>query len=343
LFATMRFLLVRLRCAVLNRGVATEKQNIDVMLQETREKMGKVGAVDHKKVGVWDLMRFLSVAKNKHGWLVSLAVMNMFYNFNIKLKHRDLTTRLLAASIKCKQHAEGVELIKLYWSWLEHPPKIAVVYTLMGHFLDNGEYLVVRDIAKAVREDWRMEVEPQLYNLTIDAMLKHGGPREAMHVYEDAANFGLRLEASVHTKLLIACMSGVEQALAEASPEMPVEAELQRAVRVADGLARDGHLRGRASTASFCSLSWLFWHLSLLPAASRQMVLQDSDQGAVLFLQGDWVEALWAAMENSGCADFSANLPPGFFRALERSTDPEAVKLVALAHQRFGCFYPCVE
>merc|ERR1719263_2315021 len=97
--------------------------------------------------------------------------MNMFYNYGVKLKHRELATRLLAAAMRCKQESEAAELIKLYSTWLEHPPETTLIYSVMGHFLDVGQPLVVRDLVKAVREDWRIPLEPPLYILGIQAML----------------------------------------------------------------------------------------------------------------------------------------------------------------------------
>merc|ERR1711957_872693 len=97
----------------------------------------------------------------------------------------ELASRLLAAAMNCRQDSEAVELIKLYSTWLEHPPDTALIYAVMGHFSDAGQPLVVREIAKAVREDWRITIEPPLYILAIQAMFKlESDPfGEAMVIY----------------------------------------------------------------------------------------------------------------------------------------------------------------
>merc|ERR1719469_991697 len=91
---------------------------------------------------------------------------------------------------------------------------------------------------------------------------------------------------------------------------------LRGALRSADGLARDGHLHGGGSAASFCSLAWLFWHLSRLPEASRRALLADAEpHGATIVVDGSWAKAMRIALDNFGCHwGFSARLPAGVFR-----------------------------
>ncbi|CAE8723076.1 unnamed protein product, partial [Polarella glacialis] len=123
-----------------NRG----KESPFVLYEELKQKFGYMGTVNHKEIGILDLYRILRGVANKRDFDMALHAMNLFYNFGIKLKHRELANRLLAAAMVCKQESQAVELVKLYGTWLEHPPDLPLVYAVMSHFLDKGEPLVVR-------------------------------------------------------------------------------------------------------------------------------------------------------------------------------------------------------
>jgi len=351
------------------------------MYDELKQKLGYMGAVNHKKVGVLDLYRIFQECRSLEDYRVGLQAMNTFYNFGVKLKHRELASRLLAVAMACRVESEAVDLIKLYGTWLEHPPDRALVYAVMGHFLDKGEFLAVRDIARAAREDWRFSVEAPLYVFAVEAMLHlpQGPLCEALELHADAAHMGVRLPAWLHARVLDESMRAFEVALealgtdedcqgaapdaegisptsashgragdgllASDTPPEGALVHLQLACRVAGSLARDGHLHGGANASTLCSLAWIFWHLAAVPEPSRASLLASTDtSGAMTFLGGDWARALEAAVENFGCHwGFSASLPQGLFHTLEASSLPEAARLVRVARARFGRFYPDVE
>lgn len=349
---------MRSRCAAAaaspNAATADSGSKIEVMalVEDLRVKFGRMGLVSHKKVGVRDLYKIVKLADNKRDYKGVLLIMNLFYNFGVKLKHRELATRLLACAMRCEQESEAVELIKLYSTWLEQPPDTALMYAVMGHFLDAGQPLVVREVAKAVREDWRIALEPPLYILAIEAMLQlpENPLGEALVLYKDAQLMGVRLPAPVHSRLLNESLLSYEAVASEgsaeaenpddSSPESPTPADLtllQTSLSLADGLARDGHLRGGANASTLFSLAWLHWHLAALPEATRTELVGDS----ICFLNGDWVRIFDAAVDNFGCHwGFSSQLPRGLFAALEASPLPEAGRLVGVARLRFGRFYP---
>merc|ERR1711874_914508 len=118
--------------------------------------------------------------------------------------------------------------------------------------------------------------------------------------------------------------------------------KLRTGLRILDGLGYDGHLYGGASAGTFCSVAWLFWHLAALPESTRASMFADAGpQGSGIFLEGSWVRAAQAAIDGFGCEwGFSAQLPRGFFRALEASSTQEALTLVQASRSRFGRFYP---
>mmetsp|Transcript_16744 Transcript_16744/g.58449 ORF Transcript_16744/g.58449 Transcript_16744/m.58449 type:complete len:395 (-) Transcript_16744:46-1230(-) len=344
------------------------------LFDELKMKFGYMGTVDHSKVGTPDLFRILKVARNAGDFNWALQAMNLFYNFGVKLKHREIASRLVAAAMVCKVESEAAEIVKLYGTWLERPPDIALVYGVMGHYLDAGELLVVRELAQAVREDWRMPVEPPLYALSIEAMLRltENAVPEALQLHQDARAVGVRLPAALHTRLLDAALATVQDEVAgdtqaadegaegageegegaesSAGEDEDVGASISDAVlqhlkaslEVADGLLRDGHLLGGGSAASLCSTAWLFWHLAALPEAARAELLDGADPACVVaFMNRDWSRVLRAAIEDFGCHwGFSGQLPRGFFQALEASSDPKVAELVSLSRQRFGRFYP---
>mmetsp|Transcript_51566 Transcript_51566/g.149751 ORF Transcript_51566/g.149751 Transcript_51566/m.149751 type:complete len:395 (-) Transcript_51566:125-1309(-) len=350
---------------------------------ELKYKVGYMGAVNHKEVGVLDLYKLLRVVRTPDHYKLGLQAVNMFYNFGVKLHHRELASRLVAAAMVCKVESEAVDLIKLYGTWLEKPPDRKLIYAVMGHFLDARQPLVVREIAKAVREDWRLPVEAPLYILAIEGMLQlpDNPLAEALLLHNDAGQMGVRLPAKVHTRLLDESLLAVESALAEAagtadggstadvegadaaagSSEEPETAEprqesvsdvpeealghLRTALQVAQALHKDGFVRGDTSAATLCSLSWLFWHLESLPESQLTTLLASADPaGVAAFLGGGWPRALEAAAQGFGCHwGFSAALPSGFFRTLEGSPAPEARRWAGIARERFGRFHPLAE
>mmetsp|Transcript_118276 Transcript_118276/g.334265 ORF Transcript_118276/g.334265 Transcript_118276/m.334265 type:complete len:374 (+) Transcript_118276:43-1164(+) len=332
------------------RGAASAVETFEssqTQLLELKAKFGDMGLVSHKKVGVGDLYKIFRVASSPEDYKSGLHAMNLFYNFGVKLRHRELATRLLATAMACGCHDEGVELVKLGGTWLEHPPDSALVYALMGHFLDAGQPLVVREIAKAVREDWRMKVEPPLYVLAIEAMLQLEGDvsrrlAEAAALRDDARLVGMRLPAPTHVRLVNECLIAFE---ADETDGAALEF-LGSALRAADGLALDGHLHGGANAAVCCSMAWLFWRVGRLPDEQRAALLEGGHRsgGAMDFLEGKWASCFQAAINNFGCHwGFSACLPRGFFQVLETADCPDAARLVALSRARFGRFYPTGE
>eukprot|EP00929_Paragymnodinium_shiwhaense_P095137 TRINITY_DN56101_c0_g1_i3.p1 TRINITY_DN56101_c0_g1~~TRINITY_DN56101_c0_g1_i3.p1 ORF type:complete len:347 (-),score=85.54 TRINITY_DN56101_c0_g1_i3:59-1099(-) len=318
-----------------------------------------------RQVGAKDLFKILNIAKSQEDYRAGLYAMNLLYNFGVKLKHREIASRLLACAMACEQYEEAVELVQLSGTWLEHPPDTALVYSVMGHFLDAGQPLVVRELAKAVREDWRMKVEPPLYILAIQAMLSlpedQRPLQEAMVLYEDAHHMGVRLPAAVHVKLLDTCLEAVEADLdadspedgEEATPAAQADAEsLMAALRVADGLCRDGHLLGGANSATCLSMAWLFLRTPEAMAAKIRGGDLPHGTDAFQFLDGSWTRAFEAAVANFGNHwGFSSNLPSGFFKAVEALAQPseekppcgESARLVAVAKIRFGRFYPAID
>lgn len=135
----------------------------NALYADLKQKFGHVGAVNHKEVGVWDLFAILRGVRGKRDLGYGLQAMNLFYNFGVKLKHREISTRLLAATMMAREESEAIELIKLYGTWLEHPPDSAIVYAVMSKFLDDNKPTEVRELAKVVREDWRFRLEAPLW------------------------------------------------------------------------------------------------------------------------------------------------------------------------------------
>lgn len=279
--------------------------------------------------------------KGNH-YRVALNTMNLYYNFGVKLEHQELAGRLLCLAMCCKQEMEAVQLIKLYHTWLEHPPDSGLVYAVMSHFLDEQQFLVVREIAKAVREDWRMPLEPPLYSLAIEAMLRldpDSKPlEEALSIYRDAGSIGVRLPVAVHLRLLEECLRAHE-----AHDDSSGDARcLRSALSVADAMARDGHVRAGAGSATLCTIAWLFWHIERLPAALRTEVLEAGDAWGIRdFLGCDWRLVLRASTEVFGSrGGLAFGLPRGLFASLEVSDDAEAARLLEASRRAFGRFYP---
>eukprot|EP00928_Gymnodinium_smaydae_P032699 TRINITY_DN23612_c0_g1_i1.p1 TRINITY_DN23612_c0_g1~~TRINITY_DN23612_c0_g1_i1.p1 ORF type:complete len:414 (-),score=97.42 TRINITY_DN23612_c0_g1_i1:50-1219(-) len=343
---------------------STPKESVQELVVDLEQKFGRMGVVSHRRVGVQDLFRVLRACRKPEDFQRSLSAMNRMYNYGVKLQHRELASRLLAAAMVCGQEQEAVEMIRLGGTWLEHPPDKPLIYALMGHFLDAGQPLVVREIAKAAREDWRIRPEPPLYSLCIAAMLRlpeaEGPIAEALAVHGDAGVVGVRLPAPVHLQLLDAALAAHDAEAPSEEGEAPTAgANLVAAARVAAAMSRDGHLHGGAAANVLCSLAWLSWRVGALSEAARaQLVEETGVAGALALREGRPAALLEEAVANFGCHwGFSAQLPRGFFAALEAAASAEgddaaaacsealggageAARLVAAARTRFDRFYP---
>mmetsp|Transcript_23404 Transcript_23404/g.43057 ORF Transcript_23404/g.43057 Transcript_23404/m.43057 type:complete len:427 (-) Transcript_23404:41-1321(-) len=196
-----------------------DEEKLDVMLENLRRKIGRMGIIDFKEVNVRELFKLLRVSRSRYHFRGCLQMMNLFYNFGVALNHRETSSRLLAAAMRSKAEEEAVEVVKLYGTFLEDPPAIRLVYALMEHFLDTGKPMVVREIAQAVRENPKWQVQPALYALTIEAMLQvtERPIEEAAIVYRDAHSLNLALPQGVHTLLLNAALASFEGSLADST------------------------------------------------------------------------------------------------------------------------------
>ncbi|CAE6908926.1 unnamed protein product [Symbiodinium natans] len=244
-----------------------------VLFEDLKQKFGYTGVVNHKQVGVWSLYDILRGVQNKKDLETAMQTVNMFYNFGVKLKHHEISTRLLAASMQAGDESEAVELVRLYGTWLEHPPDAPVVYATMSHFLDDGKPLIVREIAKRLREDWRFPLEAPLYNLAIQAMLMlpdEDALVEAMVLFQDAVQMGVRLPPKTQLRLLQECLTAFQAREGEVQTELEEASivKLKSALFVAECLARDGYARTGGAEVS-CSFAWLLWHLEARPIMSK--------------------------------------------------------------------------
>merc|ERR1719240_1434677 len=97
------------------------------MLEDMKVKFGQMGVVSHNKVGVRDIFKILKQSHTEEDYRSSLLMMNLFYNFGVPLKHRELSSRLLAAAMRCGLESEAVDLIKHYSTWLPSPPSQKLV------------------------------------------------------------------------------------------------------------------------------------------------------------------------------------------------------------------------
>ncbi|CAJ1444457.1 unnamed protein product [Effrenium voratum] len=308
-----------------------------ILFEDLKQKFGHIGAVNQKQVGVWNLFEILRVVRSKKDVGYALQAMNLFYNFGVKLKHRQLSSRLLAATMIAKHESEAVELVKLYGTWLDTPPDSALVYAVMSKCLDDNKPMVVRELAKLMREDWRFQLEAPLYSLAVQGMLqlpKEQDPMgEAFALLQDAAMMGVRLQPKVHLQLLDECLQAhTIQATSESDEPDEEAVHLDRALKVADGLARDGHVTA-GSSAALCSISWLLWHLSAMPSDARHALLEGCDS-----LKAATSGCKWVAVLELACASFASKsgfapqLPGGLFRSLEASDDIEAQRMVKASH-----------
>mmetsp|Transcript_27370 Transcript_27370/g.63163 ORF Transcript_27370/g.63163 Transcript_27370/m.63163 type:complete len:428 (-) Transcript_27370:82-1365(-) len=226
-----------------------EQDKLDVMLEDLKRKIGRMGVISLKEVNVRELFKLLRLCRKPFHFRGCLQMMNLFYNFGVPLGHRETSTRLLAAAMRSRAEDEAVEIVKLHGTFLEEPPAIRLVYALMEHFLDAGKPMVVRELAQAVRENPKWQVQPTLYALTIEAMLQvpERPLEEAACVYRDAHDFNVMLPHGVHTLLLNAALAAFETSLAETAgidaDSMPAE-EVSEEVVTEDGEAVSDAAKG---------------------------------------------------------------------------------------------------
>ena len=70
------------RCASSSAAFANESHlEAKVLVEDLKQKFGRMGLVSHKKMGVRDLMDVLKASRTKSDYRDSLYAMNTFYNF----------------------------------------------------------------------------------------------------------------------------------------------------------------------------------------------------------------------------------------------------------------------
>ncbi len=89
--------------------------------------------------------------------------MNLFYNFGRKIQCRDFTDQFMKVIMKTQQYDEGLDLMKYYRAWLNDPPKRRTVYSLATHFMEQKEYMKVRELVEAYRNNWQLKLTPSIY------------------------------------------------------------------------------------------------------------------------------------------------------------------------------------
>jgi hypothetical protein len=114
--------------------------------------------------------------------------MNMFYNFGRRMKCKQMTDRFLQLCIKTEQYDQGIETLKYYKGWMEHPPTRKTTYELLNRLKEKKEWMKVREGVAAVRENWQMVPTANLYKFGIEAMLQleERSAQEALKIYDDS-------------------------------------------------------------------------------------------------------------------------------------------------------------
>ncbi|SJK86126.1 conserved Plasmodium protein, unknown function [Babesia microti strain RI] len=136
-------------------------------------------------------------------YALGLLAMNHFYNFGRQISPIG-STKLLSLCIRCKQYDEAIQLLKHSNAWLQEPPSLYLIYTLMNILFVRAEYHKVRLCFKYIRENWKLKVRPRLYDITIKScLLMPKYPlQEALIIYNDSQLMDVYLPESTHFTLL---------------------------------------------------------------------------------------------------------------------------------------------
>ena len=66
--------------------------------------------------------------------------MNLFYNFGRTMKDKYISDKFLQLAIKTEQYDEGIEIVKYYRGFLDHPPSRKTVYELLNKLVDANHF-----------------------------------------------------------------------------------------------------------------------------------------------------------------------------------------------------------
>ena len=126
--------------------------------------------------------------------------MNLFYNFGRRMRCKQMTDRFLQLCITTEQYDQGIDLLKYYKGWMEHPPTRKTTYELLNRLVEQKEWMKVRDAVAAVRENWQMTPTATLYKFGIEAMLQleERSAQEALKIYDDSLVVKVRQKTKFH-------------------------------------------------------------------------------------------------------------------------------------------------
>ena len=165
-------------------------------------EFSKLGLYRKKQTNEATLYRLFQLAQsgNKQDYAACVFAINHFYNFGVKIEHRDFTNRWLATAVETGRIDEAVQIVKLWNTWLPCPPRIELVEILIGMV----NIAQSRDLLASVRQNWQMPLSGRAYNIVIAKELSTSDPAapfEAFIVWKDAQQMNVSLSVVIQESL----------------------------------------------------------------------------------------------------------------------------------------------
>lgn len=135
---------------------------------------------------------------SKADYSACVFAVNHFYNFGLGFNHFEFASRWLSTAIETSRVDEAVAIVKTWPTWLPNPPSPDLVAILIGMVKVEQS----RDLLKAVRENWQMQLSPVSYTTVIakELALVDLDPNAVMEAYviwKDATSMEVVLPGSL--------------------------------------------------------------------------------------------------------------------------------------------------
>ncbi|XP_953113.1 uncharacterized protein TA08500 [Theileria annulata] len=91
--------------------------------------------------------------KTEKDYKYALTATNHFYNFGRQLTPEAID-KLFITTLRCNQLDQAIELIHGSSDWLIRPPRLSLIYLLLGDLMSKGDFDRVFRLYKILRTSW---------------------------------------------------------------------------------------------------------------------------------------------------------------------------------------------
>lgn len=133
-----------------------------------------------------------------------LHLVNHAYNFGYHpvFRHLEMSTRLLWLSMRAGDFGEAAQLVKVFHTFLDHPPKVRAILSLMSHLLDAEDHSGVLNLLEICRTHPRIPLNSGFYVYGLQALGASQNLEGMLVVLKDAQRMKVRLPSVAYVSVL---------------------------------------------------------------------------------------------------------------------------------------------